>query len=283
MTYQNLVQTARKQLQDEHIDNATFETHELICACAGLTKGQLLRDLAQEVPRDVLDRFHPLLYRRSQGEPLAYILEQWDFYGLTFHLSKNVLIPRQDTEILAQRGIQLATQNGGKVLDLCAGSGCVGISVAHSVPLIPVILGEISPETRVICEKNIQKHKLAPRVSCLELDALGPATQTGFSLILSNPPYITKEDMVTLPPVVKDHEPHLALFGGDDGLDFYRSIIKHWTAALIPGGHIVFEVGYDQAIAVCSMLDKAGYVEIQSYRDTQKIQRVVEGKLPLSS
>ncbi len=280
MTYQNLVQTARKQLQDQDIENATFEAHELICFCSGMNKGALLRDLAVEIPRDIIDKFNPLLERRLQGEPLAYILGQWDFYGLTFQVNPHVLIPRQDTEILAQRGIQLATQHGGKVLDLCSGSGCVGMAVAHAVPMAQVILGEISPKAREVCMENIKAHNMGPRVSCHDINALAPATQQGFSLILSNPPYINKEDMEKLPPVVKNHEPHLALFGGNDGYDFYKAILINWKSALLSGGHIVFEVGIDQADNVCSLLHSAGFVEIQSYRDTQKILRVVEGKLP---
>lgn len=281
MTYQSLVQTTRKQLQDQDIENATFEAHELICFCAGINKGRLLRDLTEEIPEEVVTQFQPLLMRRLAGEPLAYLLEQWDFYGLTFHLSPHVLIPRLDTEILAQRGIQLATQHGGKILDLCAGSGCVGISVAQAVPMIQVVLGEISPEAREIAEKNIARHGLESRVLCRELDALAPATQEGFQLILCNPPYISKQEMERLPPLVKNHEPHLALYGGEEGYDFYISILKHWKSALTAGGHIVFEVGHRQAPQVCAMLDQAGFIEIKSHKDTQKIHRVVEGKLPL--
>lgn len=281
MTYQMLMQTTRKKLQDQEIENATFESHELLCHCTQQTKAQLFQNLPLEVPPEVEEKILILLERRLTEEPLAYLLGEWDFYGLTFQVNQNVLIPRMDTEVLALRGIQMASQLGGKILDLCAGSGCVGISVAHSNPNIQAVLGEISPEAREICKQNIALHHLENRVFCEEMDCFSPPSldtlEEKYSLILSNPPYINGKDMERLPPSVKNYEPHLALSGGEDGFDFYRCIIKDWTQFLKPNGRMIFEVGQYQYEMVESLLEQAGYQVMPHSIDTQNIVRVVEG------
>lgn len=281
MTYQMLLQTTRKQLQTHEIDNATFESHEMLCHCTGLTKAQLFRDLPLEVSEVIATEIDRLLQRRLTDEPLAYLLGQWDFYGLTLEITPDVLIPRFDTEVLALRGIQMASQIGGEVLDLCAGSGCVGIAVAHTVDTAQVILGDISPKARELCDKNITSHQLEERVHTKELDCFHPPTveELGtFHVILSNPPYIDQKSMEKLPPTVKNYEPHLALFGGEDGYDFYRCIISQWKQFLKPGGHLIMEVGLGQSEMVELLLEQEGFQLMKSSKDTQNIVRVVEGK-----
>lgn len=278
MTYQMLVQTVRKRLQDQEIDNATFESHELICHCCGLKKAELLRDLTQEVSSDIMEKVETLLVRRLKEEPLAYLLGEWDFYGLTLEISPSVLIPRFDTEVLALRGIQTASLLGGKVLDLCCGSGCVGIAVANSVDSVEMILGDISKDAREIAAKNVERHKLQDKVTVVEMNALEKPDFSGFNVILCNPPYINEKEMKKLPVGVKDYEPHLALFGGEDGFDFYRSVIDLWSSALNVGGHLIFEVGASQGGMVESMLEEADFKVMPHSLDTQNIVRVVEGK-----
>lgn len=280
MTYQLLIQLAQKQLKDKDIENSTFEVHEILCFIKKCTKAQLFQVLPEEVPPEVEASFEPLLQRRIKGEPLAYLFDEWDFFGLTFHLNRHTLIPRIDSEILAQRGMYLATQLGGKTLDLCAGSGCIGIAVAQAVTTAQVTLGEISPEAREICQQNIQRHHLEDRVNVVAMNALEPAKESGYQLILSNPPYIRKGDIPKLSKSVKDYEPHLALDGGEDGFDFYRAILHNYTKALRSGGWLAFEVGITQADMVSSLLEDAGFLDIELHQDSMNIYRVVEGRLP---
>lgn len=281
MTYQMLLQTIRKQLQDQEIENATFESHELLCHCTGLTKAQLFQDLQLPVPSELEQKVGTLLRRRLKEEPLAYLLGEWDFYGHTLEITPDVLIPRFDTEVLALRGIQMTSQLGGEVLDLCAGSGCVGIAIAHSAAEAHVVLGEISPKARKICRKNVVNHKLEQRVEVKELDVFSPPTveELGtFHVIVSNPPYINSKDMERLPLTVKNFEPHLALAGGEDGFDFYRSIISQWKQFLKPGGHLIMEVGIYQSEMVETLLENEGFQVMKHSLDSQNIIRVVEGK-----
>lgn len=281
MTYQSFLQTIRKQLQDFEVENATLECHELLCHCAGLKKAELFRDLAEELPQEVEEKVSALVARRLKNEPLAYLLHQWDFYGLTLKVTPDVLIPRIDTEILAQRGIQLAAQSGGKVLDLCAGSGCIGLAIGKSIPTIEVVLGEISPPALEICLENIQSTGLGDRVSCQRMDCLQPPgewLQDQFSLVVCNPPYIPTEDVAKLQPMVKDFEPNLALDGGADGLNYYRNIISHWKEVVKTGGYLLFEVGIHQCLMVESLMEGAGFQTLESIPDTQRIMRVVQGK-----
>lgn len=283
MTYQVLLQMTRKKLQDQEIDNATFESHELLCHCMGVTKAQLFRDLPLEVPSEVEEKITTLLTRRLTEEPLAYLLGEWDFYGLTLDVTPDVLIPRGDTEVLALRGIQMASQLGGDVLDLCSGSGCVGIAIAHSVPTSKVFLGEISLAAREVAKKNIARHQLEHRVFCEEMDCFHPPVgeeARKYNVIVSNPPYINGKDMLKLPPAVKDYEPHLALSGGVDGYDYYRAIIDKWTGFLNPKGHLIFEVGIYQYELVESLMEQAGFQIKPHSQDSQNIVRVVEGALP---
>lgn len=280
MTYQMYTQVVRKRLQDQEIENGTFETHELLCYCSGRKKAELFRDMPLEVEEGVMEKVEALLLRRLEEEPLAYLFGEWDFYGLTFEVNPSVLIPRLDTEVLALRGIQMATSLGGKVLDLCCGSGCVGIAVAKLVESCEVVLGDISLEAREVAIRNIQRHGLSERVTCVEMDALSAPDSdvSGFSVILCNPPYINQVDMGKLPVGVRNFEPHLALYGGEDGYQFYRSVVTQWGSALEVGGHLIFEVGISQGGMVESLMKEYGYQVYPHSKDTQNILRVVEGK-----
>lgn len=283
MTYQNLLQTTRRQLLDCEAENPTLEAHELLCHCGKRSKAQLLQDLGETVPPEVATQLQDLLARRLNREPLAYLLEEWDFYGLRLTLSPQVLIPRIDSEVLAQRAIQLASKRGGKVLDLCAGSGCLGLSIAKSIPSLQVVLGEISPPALEICQENIRRCQLDAQVTAQKMDCLAPPERDlagKFSLLVANPPYIPSGDIPKLDPMVRDFEPHLALDGGPDGLDFYRAIAKDWKSVLAPGGYLLFEVGIYQFGMVENILEDQGFVLESSIQDSQDIARVVQGHLP---
>mgnify|MGYP000213084818 CR=1 FL=1 len=205
-----------------------------------------------------------------------------EFYGLPLDISESVLIPRPDTETLAEAAIDwLAQQDGPRVLDLCAGSGCLGLAIASQVKDARVVLGEISDGALRICRQNIRRNGLTGRVTAMQLDALHPPLQRlgDFDCIVSNPPYIPTGDLPGLDPSVRDYEPHMALDGGADGLDFYRAILRHWPAVLHPGSRLYFEVGIGQADDVLRLMRGVGFGDLEILPDPAGIPRVVLGAL----
>ena len=282
-TYNNLFLDTRAALRKAGIEGAQLEARELVCFACGKSREQLYRDMSLYVSGDTERRVKELVERRLAGEPVAYIVGEWEFYGIPLTVTSDVLIPRDDTEILAERAIQKAKQvgDGARVLDLCAGSGCVGISVASQVPGCRVVLGELSEGALRVCKQNVRRNELNARVTCISVDAMKPPVPAlwDFDVIACNPPYIPTEDIEGLDTSVKDFEPLMALDGGEDGLDYYRFIAAEWKNALRLGGSLIFEVGIGQAPQVEEILAQNGYENIQTVADTQGIWRVVEGSV----
>ena len=282
-TYNNLYLDTRARLKKAGIDAAQLEARELVCYAADKSREQLYRDMHLYASAELEKRVDDLVRRRLDGEPGAYIIGEWEFYGLPLNISQDVLIPRADTEVLAERGIQKAREAGAgaRVLDLCAGSGCVGLAIAANAPECRVVLGELSEGALRICKQNVRRNNLNARVTCLSVDALEPPASSlwDFDVIVSNPPYIPTADIEGLEHSVKDFEPLMALDGGEDGLDFYRFIAAKWKTALRLGGTLIFEVGIGQAPAVEEILAMNGYEDIKTTIDTGEIWRVVEGTI----
>ena len=213
---------------------------------------------------------------------MAYLIGEWEFYGLPLDISESVLIPRPDTEVLVDRALAcIKTLDEPRVLDLCAGSGCIGLAIAKNAPGCHAVLGELDEGALRVCRQNIRRNDLTGRVVSLQLDAREkPPTHLGeFDCIVSNPPYIPDGDIAGLDVSVRDYEPHLALKGGADGLDFYRNITRLWTAALRVGGRLLFEVGIGQADEVLRIMRSVGFGDLEITPDLNGIPRVVEGVL----
>ena len=283
VTYNDLYLDARRVLKETGVEQAQLEARELLCFASGKDRAQLIHDLPLYVSEGVEKRFRELLGRRVKGEPVAYLLGEWEFYGLTLDISRDVLIPRPDTETLVERGILFVRDlpEGTRVLDLCAGSGCVGLSVSDNCPNTQVILGEWSEGALRVCRNNIRRCGLVEQVQAAQVDALEPPPRVlrDFDLILCNPPYIPTLDIRRLDPSVRDYEPHIALDGGEDGLKFYRAIAKKWKCALKPGGKLAFEVGFDQAQAVEAILAEQGFTGLRTTMDPGLHWRIVEGNV----
>lgn len=280
-TYNNLYLDTRQRLREAGVEGAQLEARELLCHTAGKSREQFYRDMALYAPDPVEEKLAALVERRLAGEPVAYLIGEWEFYGLTLDVTPDVLIPRMDTEVLAERAILLARAagEGARVLDLCAGSGCVGLAVAANVPTCRVVLADVSEAALKICKGNVRRNELNARVTCVQADALQKpdAALWDFDVIACNPPYIPTGDLAGLDVSVRDYEPRSALDGGADGLDFYRAIAAQWGSALRLGGSLLFEVGINQAMDVAALLEGSGFEDIQSTQDTQGIPRVVEG------
>ena len=281
-TYNNLYMDIRQELHCAGIDAATLEARELVAFAAGKTRQELLRDGRLYVPQEVERRARELMRRHLAGEPLAYLIGEWSFCGMDLDINESVLIPRADTEVLAEQAIDFVkTLAEPRVLDLCAGSGCIGLAAASQAPKARVVLGEWSDGALKICRQNIRRNGLTARVVPMQVNALEkPDRSLGeFQCIVSNPPYIPAGDIAGLDVSVKDYEPHLALDGGEDGLDFYRAISEKWKEALAPGGRLYFEVGIGQADEVLRIMRSQGFGDIQIVKDLHDIPRVVYGTL----
>ena len=282
ITYNNLYLDIRRQLRGAGIEAATLEARELVCFGTGKSREQLQRDGGLYASPELERRVRDLVDRHLAGEPVAYLIGEWEFYGLPLDISPEVLIPRPDTEVLAEQAINyLRTQGECRVLDLCAGSGCVGLAIASQVPQTRVVLGEWSDGALKICRQNIRRNGLSGRVVPMQADARDkPEKALGdFQCIVCNPPYSPRADIDGLDVSVKDYEPHLALDGGEDGLDFYRDISEKWKDALNIGGRLYFEVGIGQADSVLRIMRAQGFGDIQVVKDLREIPRVVFGTL----
>ena len=282
-TYNNLFLDTRARLKKAGVEGAQLEAREIICFAADKNRDQFYRDMSLYVSAELERRVEELTLRRLAGEPVAYIIGEWEFYGLTLDISRDVLIPRLDTELLAERGILKARESGegARILDLCAGSGCVGLAIAANAPECRVVLGELSEGALRVCKQNVRRNELNARVTCLSVDALEAPSSAlwDFDAIVCNPPYIPTREIEGLDTSVRDYEPRMALDGGEEGLDYYRAIAAKWKSALRLGGTLIFEVGQGQADAVEDILAKNGYEDIKSSPDTQGILRVVEGTI----
>lgn len=273
------LETRRLLSQTEDTQTASLMARNLLCSITGKSQEQLLSQLDHYADDAVIGKLESAVTRLQAGEPLAYVLGQWDFYGMTLYVDENVLIPRDDTCAVTDMAIKKALflDSTPRILDLCTGSGCIGLAVAHRVKDARVTLADISKEALVVTRKNIVAQKLSGRVSCVQADALAaPSPFLGkFDMIISNPPYITTQEMTELPESVKNYEPHLALHGGDDGLIFYRSIAENYKNALKPGGYLCLEFGMGQGDAICDILEMNGYTILERTRDYNDRERAV--------
>lgn len=282
--YSQLYLDARRRLMEKEPEPyASQLARELVCHLSGKSHTKFLQDKDLFASEETTSIVEDAVRRLLADEPLAYILGEWTFYGLDLYVDENVLIPRDDTCALAELALKKARylDKDPRILDLCTGSGCIGLAIAHRVKDARVTLGDISPEALTVAKKNVSRHHLGGRVSCLRIDALQPAPAYlgKFHMIVSNPPYITTDDMKTLDVSVRNYEPHLALHGGDDGLVFYRAIIENFTPALRPGGLLCFEFGEEQGGDICFLLEANGYAIVERALDFGGTERAVLAQL----
>jgi len=271
--------TCRALLTKEDPQSASFITRNLLRHVTGMTQEQILANSEMLIPEETSEKLAQCITRILNDEPMAYVLGEWEFYGMTLQVDSRVLIPRDDTCAVTALAIKQALflDQSPRILDLCTGSGCIGLAIANRVKDARVTLADLSQDAMAVAKKNIVSQKLSGRVACVQADALKPpAPFLGkFDLIVSNPPYITTREMLDLPHSVAGFEPRMALHGGEDGLKFYRSIAENYSQALKPGGYLCFEFGMGQGNDVCSILEENGYTILERSRDYQDIERAV--------
>ena len=283
-TYGQLYLDTRRALSEkEDAQYAGMLARQLLCYLSQKSHEQFLMERDLYASEQLCAQVAEATDRLLADEPVAYVIGEWEFYGLSLYVNKNVLIPRDDTCAVAELAIEKARdlKSDPRILDLCTGSGCIGLAIASRVKDARVTLADLSKDALAVAKRNVVRHNLTARVSCIQTNALDkPSAFLGkFDIIVSNPPYITGQEMQQLPCSVSQYEPHMALYGGEDGLDFYRAIAKNFAAALKPGGFLCFEFGMGQGDDVCHILEENQYTILERTRDYNEIERAVIARL----
>ena len=281
-TYNELYLETRRTLRAAGISGSDLEARLIIMSAAGKTREELLNvNRLYVTDKNTMPAVEDMTRRRLEGEPVAYIVGEWEFYGIPIKVNENVLIPRIDTELLAGEAIRLLKSRGGagKVLDLCSGSGCIGLAIASNLPGCRVVLVDNSEQAHSLSRMNMINNNLSRNVTPILADVLDlpPAIMSEYDMIVSNPPYIPTRDLESLDVTVRDYEPVNALDGGPDGLYFFRAITTNWVSILKQGGILAFECGVGQAEDAKTIMSDAGFIGIEILKDTQGIDRVVTG------
>ena len=276
MTLQQAYRGARQALRQAGIEEDAFEAKELVFLATG--QSYLAQDPDRQLAAGEQETLRQLLERRCRRYPLQYLEGSWPFCGLELQIGEGVLIPRADTETVVARALQLAAQiSAPRVLDLCAGSGAIGLAVLAARPDARVTLVEKSPAALQYCEKNA-----GDRAQVIGADVLGYEAglrDGGWDCIVCNPPYIAESEYDALAPELR-YEPRSALVAEGRGLAFYEYIIPHYWEKLAPGGALVFEIGAAQRGAVMALMEKQGYRPVGCDRDLAGLDRCVFGCRP---
>ena len=254
---------------------ALFEVEILAAHVLGISRSSLLTHAHDPISAENAQQISALVNRRAKGEPSAYLTGEKEFMGIPFFVGEGVLIPRPDTETLVEWVLSAYSDASPRVLDICTGSGCIAISIAHALPNATVTGYDISDTALAYAQKNNQRN--GTQVVFVKRDILTESIDSEYDLIVSNPPYIPHEEIARLMPDVKDFEPHLALDGGEDGLDFYPILAKKAKEALAPAGCLAVEIGFDQGNAV-SAIFREFFPQVEVLQDLAGCDRVVIGK-----
>lgn len=278
MTAPELYFHAKKIFECNNIESASFEAMCILEHVFGKKLSVLLLEKPTASEEQKKNTVNNLAYRRICGYPLQYLLGKWEFFGLPFYVGEGVLIPRQDTETLVETVLKIKLPENPKILDLCSGSGCIGVSLALNIKNADVTAVEISDKAAEYIKKNAELNNTD--LNIVKDDVLSEKTAeifSGIDAIVCNPPYLTADDMKSLQKEVT-FEPETALFGGKDGLDFYRNITKLWKDCLKSGGILAYEIGMGQEDAVMKILEENNFINIEMTEDLSGIIRVVRGE-----
>lgn len=274
-----LLLSGQQTLKNAGINRYNFEAEEIMLRLFGCTRASLYLDEKIALTENLRQQFEYMINKRCKGVPLQYLTGVQNFYGLDFKVDGRVLIPRQDTEVLLQVVLDFAEKkdSGISILDMCTGSGNLAVSLAFRLQNSKVSAVDISKDALDVASENADIYQVAERVNFYKGDLFEPLEEGAkFDLIVSNPPYIASKDIETLEEQVKDFEPKQALDGGEDGLCFYRRIVKSAPLYLRSGGLLAFEIGFDQAKDVCEIIsDDGNFTDIAALKDLAGLDRVV--------
>lgn len=271
----------RRLARAAHPERARRDAETLLLARLARDRAFLLTHTGDALTDADLAACERLLARRETGEPVQYILGEAEFYGLPFHVTPAVLIPRPETEHLVEKARALCAEIASpRIVDIGTGSGAIAVTLAAQLPQARVAAIDLSPEALAVAQENAALNGVAGRIRFFAGDLLAPVASERFDLIASNPPYIPEQDRATLAVEVRAHEPELALFAGNDGLAVYRRLIPAAFAALAPGGWLLLEIGYGQSESIAALLTAAEFSAVGFTADLQGIPRVAAAQRP---
>lgn len=275
MTFREGIELGEKILNMAQIQDAKNDAWLLLAMACKIDHTYYYVHMDEDMTQEQLKEYESILKKRAERIPLQYITGEQEFMGLTFHVNNHVLVPRQDTETLVEEALKIV-KPGMKVLDMCTGSGCIIISIIKNVPEIEAVGVDISKQALIVAKENARINDVAVE---FERSNLFENISDKFDVIVSNPPYIPSDEIIKLMPEVSVFEPREALDGSEDGLQFYRRIVKDSKEFLKEEGWLLFEIGCEQGAAVSEMLENAGYKEVRVIKDLARNDRVVIGRL----
>lgn len=282
MTVREILQKTEAYLTEKGVDAPRLSAQLLLAHVLGLDRLGLVLAMDRPLVAAEVDAFRPLVARRGQGEPVAYLLGEREFYGLEFAVTPATLIPRPETEGIVDRAVKLFDAGGPEwFADLGTGSGCLAVTLAVKWPTARGVALDNSAGALDVARKNAVRHGVAGRVEFVEADFAGlPETAGGFGLIVSNPPYVSAQEYRECSVEVRDYEPFGALVPGEGGLEAVPVVARTAFARLAPGGWLLVEIGWKQGGDVASILREAGFGNVAVRRDLAGCDRVVEGQKP---
>jgi release factor glutamine methyltransferase len=279
VTISEALKRASQVLRESTVPNDILDAQTLLAEALGCDRTYLIINYHQTVPPDALEKYRILVERRASGEPLQYITGHQEFFGLEFEVTADVLIPRPETEIIIEETIRLA--RGARldeplIIDVGTGSGCIAITLARELERSRVIATDISPAALLVAKRNARRHGLESRIAFVASDLLRALSQSlSADFIISNPPYVSQEQLSGLQREVRDWEPRLALTDFGDGLSFYRTLFEQAPALLKAGGYLICEMGYTQSAEIQGLIDRKYWAEPQLLDDLQGIPRTL--------
>lgn len=280
-TYKDVYEAGREKLEKAAVDEAALDARLLLEFVCGTDRNTLLAHGDREVSEKEYERYSDLIGRRASRVPLQHLTGRQEFMGLPFSVNEDVLVPRQDTEVLVEE-VMKNLHDGMRILDMCTGSGCILLSLLRYSNDCTGVGVDLSEKALAVAEENYERlrgERPEMEVCFLAGDLFEPLDGGKFDIIVSNPPYIETDEILNLMPEVREHEPVMALDGGKDGLVFYRRIARDAAAYLNGGGMLFFEIGCEQADSVREIMERAGFREVQVVKDFAGLDRVIYGSL----
>jgi release factor glutamine methyltransferase len=281
-TIQKLLNWTTEYLTQKDVDAPRLSAELLLSGTLGLKRIELYTQYNKVVEEEHLPKLRELVKRAGQHEPVAYLVGRTEFYSLELEVTPDCLIPRPETEMLVQRAVEFLRQRERPhhVCDLCTGCGAIAVAIAKNVPGARVVATDLSAGALRVAARNVKKHQLDDRIELLQGDLFEPLIPhldvTAFDLIVCNPPYVSAAEYEALDKNVKDYEPRLALYAGEDGLDIYRRICEQVGRFLKPDAALLLEIGHAQGPAVRELLEQTGlFARITVEKDLQNHDRIV--------
>lgn len=261
VTVLEIIQRSTTFLAQKGVDSPRLQIELLLAHVLQMPRLKLYLNFQRELAEDELQRLRELVKRRGQREPLQHIVGSTSFCGVEIKCSTAALVPRPETELLAERAWKcLQTLDAPTVIEIGTGTGCIAIAIVKHAPTARLLAYELSPQAAILARENIEMNAVADRVQLVEGDAFAATIAQRVSLIVSNPPYISSDEIAALDPEVRDFDPHMALDGGTDGLDFYRRIAAHAASWLTPDGKVMLEFGDGQEVALKNVFEREKWV-----------------------